>query len=40
MIERLIPKYPTFLVIGLVIVAVGLFVLLVGRDVLISVWVD
>ena len=40
MIERLIPKYPTFLIIGLVIVVSGLFVLMAGRDVLISVWVD
>ena len=40
MIERLIPKYPAFLTLGLVIVVSGLFILLAGRDVLISVWVD
>ena len=40
MIERLIPKYPTFLVIGLAIVVSGLFILVAGRDVLISIWVD
>ena len=40
LIERLIPKYPTFLVIGLVIVVSGMFLLLGARDVLISVWVD
>ena len=40
MIERLIPKYPTFLIIGLVIVVAGVFMLMGGRDVLISVWVD
>ena len=40
MIERLIPKYPAFLTLGLVIVISGLFILLAGRDVLISVWVD
>ncbi len=40
MINRLIPKYPTFLIIGIVIVAVGLFMLLASRDALIAVWVD
>ena len=40
MIERLIPKYPAFMVIGMVIVAVGLFVMLVSRDVVIALWVD
>jgi len=40
MIERLIPKYPAFMVIGIAIVAVGLFVLLVSRDVVIALWVD
>lgn len=40
MIERLIPKYPAFLTLGLIIVVSGLFILLAGRDVLISVWVD
>ena len=40
MIERLIPKYPAFMVIGMAIVAVGLFVVLVSRDVVIALWVD
>ena len=40
MINRLIPKYPTFMIIGIVIVAVGLFVLLASRDALIAVWID
>ena len=40
MIERLIPKYPAFMVIGIAIVAVGLFILLVSRDVVIALWVD
>ncbi len=40
MINRLIPKYPTFLIIGIVIVAVGLFMLLASRDALIAVWID
>lgn len=40
LINRLIPNYPTFLTIGLVIVLSGLFVLLAGRDILISIWVD
>ena len=40
LIDRLIPKYPTFLTNGLVIVLSGLFILLAGRDILISVWVD
>ena len=38
MIDRLIPKYPSFLVIGLVIVASGLFILTAARDSLIAVW--
>ena len=40
MIERLIPKYPTFLIIGLAIVVSGFFILVAGREVLISIWVD
>ena len=40
MIERLIPKYPIFLILGLVLVASGLFFLTAGRDALIAVWVD
>ena len=40
MIERLIPKYPIFLVVGLVLVASGLFLFTAGRDALIAVWVD
>jgi len=40
LINRLIPKYPSFMTIGIVIVAVGLFILLAGRDALIAVWVD
>ena len=30
MIERLIPKYPTFLVLGFIVVASGLFILTAG----------
>jgi len=40
LINRLIPKYPSFLTIGIVIVAVGLFMLLASRDALIAVWID
>lgn len=40
MIERLIPKYPAFMVIGLLIVASGLFLMTAGRDVLIVVWAN
>ncbi len=40
LIERFIPKYPTFLVIGLVLAVTGLLMRMAGRDVLISVWVD
>ncbi len=39
MIEKLIPRYPTFLIVGLVIVASGLFLLTAGRDAVIAVWV-
>ena len=38
MIDRLIPKYPSFLVIGLVMVASGLFLMTAARDSLIVVW--
>ena len=40
MIERLIPKYPAFLVTGLLIIVSGLFLLMVGRDALIAIWVN
>lgn len=40
MIDRLIPKYPAFMLTGIVIVAVGLFMFMVSRDALIAVWVD
>jgi len=40
LINSLIPKYPTFLIIGIVLVAVGLFMLLTSRDALIAVWID
>ena len=40
MIDRLIPKYPSFLVIGLALVASGLFLLTAARDALVVVWVD
>ena len=40
LINRLIPKYPSLLIIGIVIVAVGLFILLASRDALIAVWVN
>ena len=38
MVERLIPKYPAFLIIGLVMVASGLFMFTAARDALIGVW--
>ena len=40
MINKLIPKYPSFMIIGIVIVAVGLVMLLASRDALIAVWID
>lgn len=40
MIERLIPKYPAFLFTGLLIIVSGLFLLVAGRDALITIWVD
>ncbi len=39
-IDSLIPRYPTFLILGLIIVVSGFFLLMGGRDVLISVWND
>jgi len=39
MIDRLIPKYPGFLIVGLVIIGSGLFLLTAGRDALTAVWV-
>ena len=38
MIEKFIPKYPAFLIIGLAIVASGLFLMTAARDSLILVW--
>ncbi len=40
MIERLIPKYPTFLMLGFIVVASGLFILTAGRDAVIVVWAN
>ena len=40
MIQRLIPEYPTFLVLGLVIVASGLLLMTAARDSLIAVWTN
>ena len=40
MIDRLIPKYPAFLIIGLIIVASGLFLMTAARDALIVVWAN
>ena len=40
MIQRLIPKYLTFLVLGLVIVASGLLLMTAVRDSLIAVWTN
>ena len=40
MIDRLIPKYPAFLVIGLIIVATGVLLLMSSRDALIAVWAN
>ena len=40
MIERLIPRYPVFLVLGFVIMWVSLFFLTAGRDALIVVWAN
>ena len=34
MIKRLVPKYPVFLIVGLVIVAAGLFLMAMARDIL------
>lgn len=40
MIDRLIPKYPIFLVVGFLIMGVSLFLLTAGRDALIVVWTN
>jgi hypothetical protein len=40
LINRLIANYPTYMTLGLLIVLSGLFVLLAGRDILISIWVE
>ena len=40
MIDRLIAKYPTYLIIGLVIVATGVLLLMSSRDALIAVWAN
>jgi len=40
LIERLIPKYPMFLVLGFIVVASGLFILTAGRDAVIVVWAN
>ena len=40
MIDRLIPRYPAFLVIGLIIVATGVLLLMSSRDALIAVWAN
>ena len=40
MIDRLVPKYPAFLIIGLLIVVSGLFLMTTARDVLIVVWAN
>ena len=40
MIDRLIPKYPGFLIVGLVIIGSGLFLLTTGRDALTTIWVN
>ena len=39
MIDRLVPKYRLFLILGFVIMGVSLFMLTAGRDVAIAVWV-
>ena len=40
MIDRLIPKYPIFLVVGFLIMGVSLLLLTAGRDALIVVWAN
>ena len=40
MIDRLIPKYPLFLVLGFAILAFSLFFLTAGRDAMIVVWAN
>ena len=34
------PRYPAFLITGLIILLAGFFVLLAGRDALIAIWVN
>ena len=40
LIDRLVPKYPAFLIIGLLIVVSGLFLMTTARDVPIVVWAN
>ena len=40
MIDRLIPRYPTFLIVGFVIMLVSLLLLMTGRDAMIVVWAN
>ena len=40
MIDRLIPKYPAFLIVGFLIMGASLFLLTAGRDALIVVWAN
>ena len=40
MIDRLVPKYPTFLVVGFLIMGASLLLLTAGRDALIVVWTN
>ena len=40
MVDRLIPRYPTFLIVGFLIMGASLLLLTVGRDALIVVWAN
>ena len=40
MIDRLIPKYPTFLIVGFLIMGASLFLLTAGRDAVILIWAN
>ena len=40
MIDRLITKYPTFLIVGFLIMGISLFMLTAGRDAVIVVWTN
>ncbi len=40
MIDRLIPKYPTFLVVGFLVLVSALFLLTPARDAMIAVWAN